>query len=122
MDGVTFGVSTCFDLRFAAQFTELGRRGAQVLLVPASWGEGPGKAEQWDLLVRARATDAQAWLLACDQAWTPPAGADPLGIGRSACVDPLGVIRAALPAGPGVLVCDVDPSLASDVRSRVPIL
>ncbi|MCW3158336.1 carbon-nitrogen hydrolase family protein [Micropruina sonneratiae] len=121
-DGVTFGVSTCFDLRFAAQFTELGRRGAEVLLVPASWGEGPGKADQWDLLVRARATDAQAWLLACDQAWTPPAGSDPLGIGRSACVDPLGVVRAALSGAPGVLVCDVDPSLATDVRGRVPVL
>lgn len=122
LDGVRFGLATCFDLRFAAHFTELGRRGAEVVLVPASWGEGPGKAEQWDLLVRARATDAQAWLLACDQAWTPPVGADPLGVGRSACVDPLGVVRAALPAGPGVLVCEVEPSLVAEVRGRVPIL
>ncbi|MFT4295924.1 MAG: carbon-nitrogen hydrolase family protein [Micropruina sp.] len=120
--GTTFGLATCFDLRFAAQFTELGRRGAEVLLVPASWGEGPGKAEQWDLLVRARATDAQAWLLACDQAWTPLSGTDPLGIGRSACIDPLGGVRARLAAGEGILIADVEPSLAADVRARVPVL
>lgn len=120
--GTTFGLATCFDLRFANQFAELGRRGAEVLLVPASWGEGPGKAEQWDLLVRARATDAQAWLLACDQAWRPPAGTDPLGIGRSACVDPLGGVRARLGAGEGILVTDIEPALAADVRTRVPVL
>ncbi|MFT4217585.1 MAG: nitrilase-related carbon-nitrogen hydrolase [Micropruina sp.] len=120
--GTTFGLATCFDLRFASQFSALGRLGAEVLLVPASWGEGPGKAEQWDLLVRARAMDAQAWLLACDQAWTPPAGTDPLGIGRSACIDPLGGVRARLAAGEGILLADVEPSLAADVRARVPVL
>ncbi len=120
--GTRFGLATCFDLRFASQFAELGRLGAEVVLVPASWGEGPGKAEQWDLLVRARATDAQAWLLACDQAWSPPAGTDPLGIGRSACVDPLGVVRARLAAGEGVLLAEVAPGLAAEIRARVPVL
>ena len=76
--GVRVGLATCFDLRFADQFTALGRDGAELVVVPASWGAGPGKEEQWDLLTRARATDAQAWLLACDQAWAPPTGSDPL--------------------------------------------
>jgi predicted amidohydrolase len=60
--GVRVGLATCFDLRFADQFTALGRDGAELVVVPASWGAGPGKEEQWDLLTRARATDAQAWL------------------------------------------------------------
>jgi predicted amidohydrolase len=120
--GTTIGLATCYDLRFADQFTALGRAGAELVCVPASWGEGPGKAEQWDLLVRARALDAQAWLVACDQAWTPPAGADPLGIGRSAVVDPLGGVRGRLAAASGVLVSDVDLALVPDVRARVPIL
>ncbi len=120
--GTTFGLATCFDLRFADQFTQLGRRGAEVVLVPASWGEGPGKAEQWDLLVRARAMDAQAWLLACDQAWTAPSGTDPLGIGRSAWIDPLGGVRARLAAGEGLLLTDVEPDLVAQVRARVPVL
>lgn len=122
LDGLTVGLATCYDLRFADQFTALGRAGAQLVCVPASWGEGPGKSEQWDLLVRARAADAQAWLLACGQAWTPPVGADPLGIGRSALVDPTGTVRAQLGPEPGILAEDVDATIVAAVRERVPIL
>nr|WP_306305763.1 carbon-nitrogen hydrolase family protein [Mobilicoccus pelagius] len=118
----TVGFATCYDVRFADQFTALGRAGAQVVALPASWGEGPGKAEQWDLLVRARAMDAQAWLVACDQAWQPPRGAQALGIGRSAVVGPLGEVRARLDHRADVLVTTVDLGIVDDVRSRVPIL
>lgn len=122
VDGVLVGLATCYDVRFADQFTALGRAGAQLVVLPASWGEGPGKAEQWDLLVRSRAMDAQAWLLACDQAWTPPQGADPLGIGRSALVDPLGGVRGRLGHEPGELTGEIDTALVAQVRARVPIL
>ena len=91
-------------------------------MVPAPWGEGPGKAEQWDVLTRARAMDAQAWLVACDQAWTPPAGTDPLGLGRSVVVEPLGGVRARLGAAVDALVTDIDPAIVAGVRQRVPIL
>ncbi|WP_235750594.1 carbon-nitrogen hydrolase family protein [Nigerium massiliense] len=120
--GTTFGLATCYDLRFADQFTALGRLGAKVICVPASWGDGPGKAEQWDLLVRARAMDAQAWLVAAGQAWTTPQGSDPLGIGRSACVDPLGGVRARLSSAEDLLVSAIDLDVVGDVRARVPVL
>lgn len=120
--GTTIGLATCYDLRFADQFTALGRAGAQVVCVPASWGEGPGKAEQWDVLVRARAMDAQAWLVACDMAWTPPVGADPLGLGRSAVADPLGGIRGRLGHAPDLLVTTIDTDVVEAVRARVPVL
>lgn len=120
--GTTIGLATCYDLRFADQFTALGRAGAEVICVPASWGDGPGKAEQWDVLVRARAMDAQAWLVACDMAWSPPEGAAPLGIGRSAVVDALGGVRARLGHTPDVLVTTVDTGIIEDIRARVPIL
>ncbi|MDX6282701.1 MAG: deaminated glutathione amidase [Kribbellaceae bacterium] len=122
VDGVRVGLATCYDLRFAAQFTDLGRTGAELIVVPASWGAGPGKEEQWDLLTRARASDAQAWLLACDQAWTPPVGTDPLGIGRSTLVDPLGHTHTQLSAEPDLLLGTVDTDRAGAVRTRVPIL
>ncbi len=122
VDGVCVGLATCYDVRFAEQFTALGRAGAQLVVLPASWGEAPGKAEQWDLLVRARAMDAQAWLLACDQPWVPPQGADPLGIGRSALVDPLGGVRGRLDAHEGMLLGRIDPDVVAAVRARVPIL
>lgn len=120
--GTSFGLATCFDLRFASQFSELGRAGARILLVPASWGEGPGKAEQWDLLTCARAADAQAWLVGCDQAWMSPNGQDPLGVGRSTIVNPLGAIHARLDHKPGLLLADIDPTSVDEVRRNVPIL
>ena len=122
VSGATVGLATCYDLRFADQFTALGKAGASLILVPAAWGDGPGKAEQWDVLVRARAMDAQAYLVACDQAWQPPVGAAPLGIGRSAIIDPLGVVRAQLNHEAGLLVGDVDLATVAPVRERVPIL
>jgi predicted amidohydrolase len=122
VSGVLVGLSTCYDLRFADQFTALGRAGARLIVVPASWGAGPGKEEQWDLLTRARATDAQSWLLACDQAWTPPTGTDPLGVGRSVLVDPLGHITTRLASEPSQLLATIDTALVTTTRERVPIL
>ncbi len=122
VDGVSVGLATCYDVRFADQFSALGRAGASLIVLPASWGDGPGKAEQWDLLVRARAADAQAWLLACDQAWAPPRGRAPLGIGRSALTDPSGTVRARLGSDAGLLVAELDTDLVDEVRARVPIL
>ena len=122
VDGIRVGLATCYDVRFAAQFTELGLRGAQLVCLPASWGDGPGKAEQWDLLTRARAMDAQAWMLACGQAWQPSPGSAPLGIGRSVLVDPLGGVRSRLSSAPGLLVGDIDLAMVEQVRADVPVL
>lgn len=118
----TIGFAICYDLRFAEQFTTLGRSGAKLIIVAASWGAGPGKAEQWDLLVRARAADAQAWLVACDQAWQPSKTTAPLGIGQSSVVDPMGNVRARLDSTPDLLVCDVNLANVDTVRARIPIL
>jgi deaminated glutathione amidase len=119
---VRIGLATCYDVRFADQFTALGARGAELVVLPASWGDGPGKAEQWDVLVRARALDAQAWLLAAAQAWQEPVNGAPLGIGRSALVDPLGVVHRQLGAEPDLLVGEVDLDLVGTVRARIPVL
>lgn len=119
---VRVGLATCYDVRFADQFTALGARGAEVVVLPASWGDGPGKAEQWDVLVRARALDAQAWLLAAAQAWQEPVKGAPLGIGRSALVDPFGAVHHRLDADPGLLVGQVDLDLVAEARARIPVL
>lgn len=120
--GTTIGLATCYDVRFADQFTELGRRGARLVLLPASWSDGPGKAEQWDLLTRARAADAQAWLLAAGQAWRPESVRGPLGIGRSVVVDPYGQARARLDGSRGLLVHDIDLDAVTAARETIPLL
>ena len=66
--GVTIGLSTCYDVRFPGLYTRLADQGAEIICVAASWGAGPGKIEQWQLLTRARALDSTAFVLAAGQA------------------------------------------------------
>ncbi|RCV48429.1 carbon-nitrogen hydrolase family protein [Marinitenerispora sediminis] len=127
VDGVRLGVATCYDVRFPELFRALAQRGAVATLLCASWGAGPGKAEQWELLVRARALDSTSWLLACDQADPETCGETvtgnaPRGIGRSLVADPTGTVTRQLDGAPGLLVADVDPQRAADVRAAIPVL
>lgn len=122
VEGWRVGLATCYDVRFGEQFTALGRAGAELVVLPASWGDGPGKAEQWDLLTRARAHDAQAWLLAVGQAWTRESVDGPYGIGRSVLADPTGGVRARLGGGADVLVAEVDREAVRAARAAVPLL
>lgn len=127
VDGTLFGVATCYDLRFPALFTHLASAGASVILVPASWGSGPGKREQWELLVRARALDSTSWVVACGQAdpstvGVSPSGKAPNGVGYSLVVSPTGEIRAQAGDAPELLVVDLDPSEVDDARAANPVL
>jgi predicted amidohydrolase len=124
--GVSVGLATCYDLRFPGLFQELADGGAGVVLVPASWGAGPGKREQWDLLVRARALDSTAFVAACDQADPTTAGREPgsapTGIGASLAVGPLGAVLDQLGAEPGLLVVDLALDEVEQARRAVPVL
>ena len=122
VDGTTFGLATCYDVRFPELFRTLADT-APVILLGASWGAGPGKADQWDLLIRARALDATSWILACGQA-DPNAdyGSAPTGIGRSAVIDPLGSVRERLDGAPGTILSDVDIPLVDKARATLPVL
>lgn len=126
-NGTVFGLATCYDVRFPALFSANAKAGAQVNIVCASWGSGDGKAEQWDLLVRARALDSTTFVVACGQGdpetiGAGPAGAAPTGIGRSAVVSPLGSELAKLGGKPELVVVDIDPSQVNDVRTKLPVL
>src|SRR5699024_95223 len=122
LDGWRVGLATCYDVRFGDHFTALGRRGTELVVLPASWGDGPGKADQWDLLTRARAHDAQAWLLAVGQSWTKDSTKGPYGIGRSLLADPGGGLRSQLGGADGVLVADIDREFVRRTREIVPVL
>ena len=101
VDGVGVGLTVCYDIRFPALYTELARRGAQLIAVCASWGSGPGKLEQWTLLARARALDSMSYVAAAGQADPGAAlagpGSDsgaPTGVGGSLVASPLGEVVA----------------------------
>ncbi|GAB7035194.1 carbon-nitrogen hydrolase family protein [Streptomyces sp. NPDC021749] len=128
VEGARVGLATCYDLRFPELFRAHADAGATVSVLPASWGAGPGKRAQWDLLVRARALDATVWLAAVGQA-APDPQADPevptkapTGVGRSALVGPDGTVRAQLGGAPELLVAEVDTEETARVRRAVAVL
>jgi predicted amidohydrolase len=125
--GVLVGVTTCYDVRFPGLYTTLADAGAELICVAASWGAGPGKVEQWDLLTRARALDTTTFIAACGQAdpaavGAPTHGSAPTGVGHSAVIGPDGQIEASLGAAPGLLVHDVDLGRLGPVRRSLPVL
>ncbi|UVJ40335.1 carbon-nitrogen hydrolase family protein [Arthrobacter sp. CJ23] len=125
--GMTFGLATCYDVRFPALFTANALRGAVANIVCASWGSGPGKAEQWQLLARARAVDTTTFVLACGQGdpatqGIGPKGAAPTGVGYSAVVSPLGQVLEALDAEPGLLFAELDATAVEEARTKLPVL
>lgn len=127
LNGTTVGLATCYDVRFPALFTANARAGAHVNIVCASWGAGDGKAEQWDLLIRARAVDSTTFVVACGQGdpasiGLPSAGAAPTGIGHSAVISPLGSPLVSLGREPELAVVDIDPGSIHDVRGKLPVL
>jgi predicted amidohydrolase len=122
VDGVGLGVATCYDLRFPELFRAPADAGAAAVLVPASWGAGEGKLEQWRVLVRARALDSGCWVAAVGQADPAATGTRvspkaPTGIGHSLVSDGFGSVLTELGDGPDTAVVDLDPELPGKARA-----
>lgn len=128
IDGVVFGLTTCYDIRFPELFKQLAAAGAEVILVPASWAPGERKVEQWRALAVARALDSTCFVIAVDQA-QPPADPDadpslrkPTGVGHSLVVGPLGEILVELGPDPRLEVVDLDVETVRAARAMLPVL
>ncbi len=112
---VTFGMQTCFDLRFPEGCRRVAAAGAQVLILPAQWIPGPAKVDQWTTLLRARAIENTVYVAAADQC-------APRGAGASMIIDPTGVVLAELGDDPGVIAADIDLEQLAAVRRTNPSL
>ncbi|MGB7166144.1 MAG: carbon-nitrogen hydrolase family protein, partial [Mycobacterium sp.] len=124
VDGVEVGLTTCYDIRFPELFTTLARRGAQLIIVGASWAAGPGKLEQWTLLARARALDCTSYIVAAGQAdpGEPLASSAPTGVGGSLVVSPFGDVVASAGADPQLLVADLALEQVAKARETIAVL
>jgi predicted amidohydrolase len=124
VDGVDVGLTTCYDLRFPELFTTLARRGAELIIVSASWAAGPGKLEQWTLLARARALDCTSYIVAAGQAdpGEPLASSAPTGVGGSLVVSPFGDVVASAKADPQLLVTDLALEQVAKARKTIAVL
>lgn len=119
IDGHTAGLSICYDLRFPELYRALADRGAEVLLVPAAFTLLTGK-DHWHVLLRARAIEAQCFVLAAAQWGTHPKGRTTYG--HSLVADPWGTVIAEASDGPGVVVAELDPAVLARVRANLPSL
>ena len=120
--GTTVGLATCYDVRFADQFIDLRRAGAALVCLPTSWAPGADKVDQWELLVRARAMDAQAYVIGADQSGDPTATSRaPLGVGHSLVAGPTGQVVAALGAADDLLVTGLDLGQVTQARAAIPM-
>jgi deaminated glutathione amidase len=113
--GLRIGLMTCYDLRFPEQARALVDAGAEVLVVPAAWVRGPLKEDQWAVLLRARAIENTVYVAGAGQC-------GPLYCGRSALVDPMGVVVAALGEAESVVTGVVEPARLRTVRDHNPAL
>jgi predicted amidohydrolase len=117
--GRTIGMTVCYDLRFPELYRALTFRGAVILTVPAAFTATTGKAH-WEPLLRARAIENQAFVIAAGQIGTHATGTD--SHGHSMIVDPWGVVLAEAPDEETVIVADLDFGALEAVRGRLPAL
>ena len=114
------GLSVCYDLRFPEMYRELARRGARVLAVPAAFTLHTGK-DHWIPLLRARAIENQAWVVAAAQFGHH--GGKRHSYGKAVIIDPWGVVVACAPDGEATMaVAEIDYAAQDRVRQQLPAL
>ena len=113
------GLSVCYDLRFPELYRAIARRGATLLTVPSAFTPQTGK-DHWEVLLRARAIENQAFVVAPAQCGQHGAGRS--SYGRSLIVDPWGLILAQAGDAPCAIVAECDFASLERVRTALPAL
>ncbi|NNF24244.1 MAG: carbon-nitrogen hydrolase family protein [Rhodobacteraceae bacterium] len=123
MDGTALGMTICYDLRFAALYRKLAQAGAQILTVPSAFSSVTGTAH-WETLLRARAIESGAFVLAPAQTGTHGGsqGALRKTYGHAMAVAPWGEVLADGGTEPGITMVDLELAKVEDARRRIPSL
>ncbi len=111
------GLSICYDVRFSGLYEALTNAGADILSIPAAFTVPTGKAH-WNILLRARAIEAGAFVVAAAQYGGHEDGRSTYG--HSMVVDPWGEILLDMGEGNGIDFCDLNLKKVQEVRARVP--
>jgi deaminated glutathione amidase len=117
--GRQLGMSICYDVRFPELYRALSARGADVLTVPAAFTLATTR-DHWEVLLRARAIENQAYVIAPNQVGENLPG-NRCG-GRSVIINPWGTVLATAPDSECVIVADLDWDIMSDIRAKIPAL
>jgi predicted amidohydrolase len=117
--GLEVGLTVCYDLRFPELHRILAVRGARLLTVPAAFTTATGR-DHWEVLLRARAIENAVFVLAPGQVGKAPPHYD--SFGRSAIVDPWGVVLATAPDEECFVAADLDLAAQERIRESLPAL
>jgi len=117
------GMTVCYDVRFATLYRKLAQGGAQIITVPAAFNHITGAAH-WETLLRARAIENGAFVLAPAQTGfhAEAGGKGRRTYGHSLAIAPWGEVLADGGTDPGVTLVDLDLTQVADARGRVPSL
>ena len=119
-NGVSLGLTICYDLRFPELYRILALRGARVITVPANFTRVTGEAH-WEVLLRARAIEDQVFVIAPGQGRRPGPEGD--SYGNSMIVDPWGEVLARAPMeGDCFIAAELDLARQDEVREKLPSL
>jgi len=120
--GVKWGLSICYDMRFAEQYVALRAMGAEAILVPSNFTLQTGK-DHWEVLLRARAIETQCWIVAAaSHGGYEERGATRQVYGHSLVVDPWGHVVAKCSDGVGFATARIDHAVTARVRRDMPVL
>ncbi|OIQ24862.1 carbon-nitrogen hydrolase family protein [uncultured Vibrio sp.] len=112
------GLSICYDVRFPHLYSELVKRGAQILIVPAAFTAVTGKAH-WETLLRSRAIETQSWVVAVNQVGRHPCGRETWG--HSMIVSPWGEVVLDLEDNQSSGIADIDLHQVEEIRKTMPV-
>jgi predicted amidohydrolase len=117
------GMTICYDMRFPVLFRVLAQAGAEVLAVPSAFTVPTGRAH-WQTLLRARAIETGAYVLAPAQSGLHAAvdGKPRRTYGHSLAVSPWGEVLADAGEPVGVTLVDIDPDAVARARAQIPSL
>ncbi|MGA7458511.1 MAG: carbon-nitrogen hydrolase family protein [Methyloceanibacter sp.] len=113
------GLSICYDLRFPQLYRALAMEGAEFIAIPAAFTKQTGEAH-WHVLVRARAIETGAFVLAATQGGLHENGRATFG--HSLIVSPWGEVLAEAGEEPGVVFAEIDLAASGEARARIPVL
>lgn len=113
------GLSICYDLRFPALYQALSGAGATLLSIPAAFTVPTGQAH-WHALMRARAIENAAWVIAAAQTGTHEDGRTTFG--HSLVIDPWGDIVLDMGTEPGLAFAEIVPERVAEARQRIPVI
>lgn len=113
------GLTICYDLRFPQLFRAEAQQGARLIFVPSAFTVATGRAH-WEVLLRARAIENGAWIVAAAQAGRHEDGRETWG--HSLVVDPWGKVVCDMGEAAGLQVIDIDLDLSDKAREQIPSL